>query len=459
MRIPSRFTILWPALVLAISFFFSAALASSPADTPEPIKYVGPGSCAATSCHGSVKPVAGSRILQNEYSTWILQDKHSRAYQALTGPVGERMAHILKLNSKAEDAPKCLVCHALTAPQEQIGRRFELSDGVSCENCHGPAQAWLGPHTSRTWHHEESAPRLGMVDTRSVIHRTEKCLECHLGNKEKFVDHEMIAAGHPDLYFELDSFSAVMPRHWKVPRESAPGKPLEDPAWTGVRDWSTGQAVQLRAELERLSWRARNQRYDKKDVWPEYAELSCFACHHSLGPAKDSWRQEHEYEGRRPGDPAWNSSRYAVFRLLAKQIDSASAQELDGHLLTVSSEMSKLNPDRAKVASAADAAAPLAQHIAERLSTMQYDQAITLRMLQRIPDDAENIALADERAAEQAVMAIDSLYIAYSKDAKPSDAPEVRAAINALFQQLENPSAYNADQFAASLRRLRPFFH
>jgi len=28
------------------------------------------------------------------------------------------------------------------------------------------------------------------------------------GTKNKFVDHEMIAAGHPDLYFELDSFSA-----------------------------------------------------------------------------------------------------------------------------------------------------------------------------------------------------------------------------------------------------------
>jgi len=26
--------------------------------------------------------IAGSRILQNEYSTWIIQDKHSRAYQA-----------------------------------------------------------------------------------------------------------------------------------------------------------------------------------------------------------------------------------------------------------------------------------------------------------------------------------------------------------------------------------------
>src|SRR4029077_5642745 len=55
----------------------------------EPSKYIGPGSCAATSCHGSVKPIAGSRILQNEYSTWIIKDKHSRAYQALTGDVGE----------------------------------------------------------------------------------------------------------------------------------------------------------------------------------------------------------------------------------------------------------------------------------------------------------------------------------------------------------------------------------
>ncbi len=72
-----------------------------------------------------------------------------------------------------------------------------------------------------------------------------------------------------------------------------------------------------------------------------------------------------------------------------------------------------------------------------------------------IPDDAETIALSDERAAEQAVMALDSLYIAYSKDAKPANAPDVRAAINALFQQLENPSAYNADQFASALRRIR----
>lgn len=420
-----------------------------------PVKYIGPGSCAATSCHGSVKPIAGSRILQNEYSTWILQDKHSRAYQALTGEVGERMARILKLGAKAEDSPKCLACHALYTTPDQRGRPFEISEGVSCENCHGPASAWLGPHTTRSWSHERSLG-LGMTDTRNVIHRLEKCLECHLGTKNKFVDHEMIAAGHPDLYFELDSFSAVMPRHWKVPLESEPGKPVEDAAWVGVREWSVGQAAQLGAAIERLTWRARNERFDKKDIWPEYSELSCFACHHALGPAKDSWRQEHGYAGRHPGDPAWNVSRYAVFRLLAKQADSGDAQELDRQMLPLTEEMNKLNPDRNVVAAAGSLAAPLAERIAERLAAMPYDQAFVLRMLERIPDEAETIALADERAAEQAAMAMDSLYIAYSRAAKPGNAGEVRTAINGLFQQLENPSAYNADQFASALRRIRP---
>jgi hypothetical protein len=446
------------ALFLGACFFVSTVPASANNDSSEPIKYIGPGACAATSCHGSVKPVAGSRILQNEYSTWILQDKHSRAYQALTGDIGERMAGILKLGAKAEESPKCLACHALYTTLEQRGRPFEISEGVSCESCHGPASAWLGPHATRGWPHEKSVAN-GMKDTRNVIHRANLCLECHLGTKEKFVDHEMIAAGHPDLYFELDSFSAVMPRHWKMPRESALGKPVEDPAWAGVRDWATGQAVQLRASMDRVAWRTNNQRADKKDAWPEYAELSCFACHHSLGPAKDSWRQERGYEGRRPGDPPWNASRYAVFRDLAKQVDAASALELDRQMLIVSSEMSKLNADRSAVANAALAAAPLAEKFADRLATMQYDQGITLAMLQRVTDDADNIALCDERAAEQAAMAVDSLYIAYSKDTKPANDAEIRAAINALFQQLENPSAYNANQFASTLRRLRPLLH
>lgn len=430
----------------------SASAASSPAaDVKDTVSlYEGPGSCAATSCHGSVKPVGGSRILQNEYSTWIIKDRHSRAYDVLTDKLGVRIGKILKLKEESKDAPKCLVCHALYTKESERARSFEIREGVTCENCHGASSAWLGPHTETKWNHADSVSHLHMVDTRNVIVRTQKCLECHLGTEEKFVDHEMIAAGHPDLFFELDSFSAAMPRHWKVPREVPAGHADEDGTWVGVRDWSTGQAVQLSADMKRLTWRA------KKDIWPEYSELSCFACHHSLGPALESWRQERAYPGRRPGDPGWNTSRYIVFRLLAKQIDSGAAQELDKHVMTVSAEMSKLNPDRNTVIAAASAAEPVALNIAGRLAGMQYDRALTLRLMQQITGEADEIAIADERAAEQAAMALESLYIAYSKEAKPANADEVRAAISELFKQFEvqTQSAYNADRFAASLRHV-----
>src|SRR5579883_2541384 len=106
-----------PAAAVGLLLAFAVTPARAQDDAG---KYIGPGSCAATSCHGSVRPVAGSRILQTEYSTWILKDKHSRAYQALTSDVGERMARILKLGAKAEESPKCLVCHALyTKPEQQ----------------------------------------------------------------------------------------------------------------------------------------------------------------------------------------------------------------------------------------------------------------------------------------------------------------------------------------------------
>ena len=322
-RLTLRCAVVW----LGAIFFASlnpARAANPPADAG---KYTGPGSCSSTSCHGSVKPRADNRIFQNEYSIWAVKDKHAKAYDALTGPIGERMGRILGLG-KSEQAAKCLACHALDVPAEARAKTFDLSEGVSCESCHGPASAWLGPHTTRNWTHEQSVAA-GMYDTRNLARRTEKCLTCHLGTQEKFVDHEMIAAGHPDLYFELDSFSAVMPRHWKTPRESAPGVPAENDAWAGVRDWGTGQAVQLRASMERIAWRAKGKN------WPEYSELQCFACHHSLTAPEQSWRQERGYAGRRPGDPPWNGSRYAVFRELAHQVDNDAASRLDDQVAQI----------------------------------------------------------------------------------------------------------------------------
>jgi Cytochrome c554 and c-prime len=438
------------ALVSLGAISLASAIPARSADPPqraaEASKYTGPGSCSSTSCHGSVTPRADSRIFQNEYGIWAVKDKHAKAYDALTSAVGERMGRILGIG-KSEPAAKCLACHALDVPAEARAKTFDLSEGVSCESCHGPASAWLGPHTTRTWTHEQSVAA-GMYDTRNLVRRTEKCLTCHLGTQEKFVDHEMIAAGHPDLYFELDSFSAVMPRHWKTPRESAPGVSAENGAWAGVREWGTGQAVQLRASLERLAWRSKGKN------WPEYAELDCFACHHSLTAPEQSWRQERGYAGRRPGDPPWNGSRYAVFRELAHQVDNDAASRLDDQVAQLAKALSQLNPDRDAVASLSSSAAPLANQLAARIEAQPYDAAMTLRLLQKISDDADQISNDGERSAEQAAMALDSLFIAYTRTEKAANAAEVRAAINGLFQQLENPSNYNPSEFSKQMHKV-----
>jgi hypothetical protein len=440
------------AVIMGGAIFFAAAFAARAANPPaEASKYTGPGSCSSTSCHGSVKPRADSRIFQNEFSIWVVKDKHAKAYDALTGPIGERMGRILGLG-KSEQSAKCLACHALDVPPDARAKTFELNEGVTCENCHGPASAWLGPHTTRNWTHEQSVAA-GMYDTRNLVRRTEKCLTCHLGTQEKFVDHEMLAAGHPDLYFELDSFSSVMPRHWKTPRESAPGVAAESDAWSGVRDWGTGQAVQLRASMDRIAWRAKGKN------WPEYSELQCFACHHALTAPEQSWRQERGYEGRRPGDPPWNGSRYAVFRELAHQVDDAAASRLDEQIAQIAKALSQLNPDKDVVAAASASASTLSNQLIARIEAQPYDAAMTLRLLQRISNDADEISNAGERAAEQAAMAIDSLFIAYARTEKMANAADLRTAINGLFQQLENPSNYNPADFANQMRKVNSLLH
>jgi Cytochrome c554 and c-prime len=437
---------LLPAAALLLCAFLPIA---SPAQTRASAydgagKYTGPGSCASTSCHGSVTPRAENDVLQNEYSTWIVKDKHAQSYKALTGNIGERMAGILGLG-KAETAPQCLACHALNPPAEERSRTFDVSEGVSCESCHGPASGWLGPHTERDWTHQKSVA-LGMVDTRDLVKRTEKCLSCHLGNAEKYVDHEMIAGGHPDLFFELDSFSAVMPRHWKEPGE--PGASGQSDPWYDVRELTTGQVVQLRESMTRLAERTRGK------IWPEYSEMQCYACHHSLTPPEQSWRQARGYPNRRPGDPPWNTSRYTVLRYVAHEVDSRDANQLDEGLAEISKLMSQLNPDRGAVEQDALRCFSLANGILYKLETSNYDRASTLRLLQKISGDAEEISGLCEQSAAQAAMAIQSLFVAYARDAKFQNAAELRAAITALFQQLENPSAYDPARFARQMQQV-----
>jgi hypothetical protein len=411
------------------------------ADLPQhDAKYVGPGSCSAVACHGGIQPRSVTKVLQNEYSTWVTADKHAHAYTALTEPLGRQIAVTLKLGP-AEKAQRCLVCHALSVSPAEHARELDIAEGVGCESCHGPASLWIGPHIQANAVHSRMVA-LGLYDNKNLVLRTEKCLTCHLGAPGMTVDHELIAAGHPDLRFELDSFTAVEPPHWV--EKNAEGKPLADPLF-GTRAWAIGQAVQLRESMLRVA------RAAKSGPWPEFSEMDCITCHHSLtGP--QSWRQRSGYAGRRAGDPPYNLARYVLFRHFADEVNPGLNGELNKEVSRVSELITSMSPDRAAVEAAANRAAGLAARLSDELQSYTYDRARTEVLLRSITADADAISLEGERTAEQATMTVDSLYIADAKGGAAN--AETRSAIDGLFKLVDNPSAYNGPQFAAQMKRV-----
>lgn len=411
-----------------------AMLAASATD-PQPVgKYVGPGSCSASACHGSVTPRNTTKVLQNEYSTWVTEDSHARAYASLTGSLGRQMSAILKIGP-AEKAQRCLVCHAISVSEGHSTAALQIADGVSCESCHGAASQWIGPHIQPTAKHVDMV-KLGLVDGKNLSIRSEKCLTCHLGAPGLHVDHELIAAGHPDLRFELDSYTSTEPPHW-VEKNA-------DPLF-GMRAWGVGQAVQMRESMLRVA------RDAESGPWPEFSEMDCITCHHSLtGP--ESWRQKEGYAGHRPGDAPYNLSRYVAFRKLAEEVDPGTNRELQTETDKVARLITTMSPDRGAVVSAAKRAASLSDKLLGEVQNAEFDRARTQRLIKSIAGEADLISRQGERAAEQATMTVDSLYIATAKAGAPN--AETRAAIDALLAQVKNPSAYNAPMFAAQMKRV-----
>src|SRR5580698_893912 len=82
------------------------------AQTAEPPKYTGPGSCASPACHGGVQARSETSVQQNEYSIWVVKDRHARAFAVLSNDVAKRIARLMDLKP-ADQEPRCLGCHAL----------------------------------------------------------------------------------------------------------------------------------------------------------------------------------------------------------------------------------------------------------------------------------------------------------------------------------------------------------
>lgn len=392
--------VIWVSLIAAVLVFdvrrrAVPVLTDAPAlaTSSRPGMWTGSASCVGRSCHGGLEPRPGDVCRQDEYTTIATRDPHSRAFRVLQSERSREMARLLGDPGGAADRmPRCLACHA--TPVDESLAQTERSYGVGCESCHGPAASWIDEH-----YRTPKPPGLVRLDQPDV--RAKTCAGCHVGAAGRDVDHDLIAAGHPRLLFELVAFDEELPPHWRPKARNV------------ANDWLFGQIAGAEAALDVLTARAQS----KTAPWPEFAEFDCFSCHHDL--KADSWRQAVPRK-QKAGSLVWNSWNTSVIdRLLVENKLSADPWH------TLRDTMRSFSPNREEIVTKTAAAkAPLAEltGVAKLDSSNSSREAGILR-LKAFVDSPPNFESWE--AAEQHWLAVRALWIA-TKD------PELVPLLDAL---------------------------
>jgi len=282
----------------------NAELLGVKAALTESITIAGSASCSGRACHGGSQPVHGQIVGQNEYSKWIANDPHSKAFQALFSDRAKTISKNLG-GPEAHKDSRCLACHITPQVSNlQLKADYALDFGVGCESCHGTAtKGWLSEHTTAQWKSlsfdkkQKAYDSHGMNFLSNPAIQAQVCVGCHIGSPvdaEKNVplrdaNHDIMAAGHPRLIFEATTFAENMPPHWN---ENKYSKTPE----RKVALWANGQVIVAWASAKLAELRSG----EKAEVWPEFAQNDCFACHADL--SNPSWRRSSDYySGRKPG--------------------------------------------------------------------------------------------------------------------------------------------------------------
>lgn len=156
------------------------------------IRHLGAASCASSLCHGSVQPFEGSAILHNEFIIWQsdrYRNMHAKAFAKLRLPAAEAIAAKLDIGL-AHEAPECLTCHADFVAETHRGERFQLSDGVTCESCHGAGGTYTQDHLMSLKNKEYKREEIEAVG--SIYPPTEaQCAVCH-NERSPFVGDDYV---------------------------------------------------------------------------------------------------------------------------------------------------------------------------------------------------------------------------------------------------------------------------
>lgn len=451
----------WPQLIATLALALAAATAGPAWSQPvaqasppppatataslpaHPLPYqikdrsMGVVNCANSLCHGSVQPWKDANVLQNEYVTWSRVDKHARAYKVLFNEQSARIARNLGLGNAAE-AKVCLDCHAHNVPKAQRGERFKFDDGVTCEACHGPSERWLPKHVEDGAKHAGNL-EAGLFPTDDPAERARLCLSCHFGNSDRFVTHRMMGAGHPRLAFELETFTAAEPAHFKIDSDWEKRKRL----WDGVKVWAIGQALAVSEMMDLLT----DPKRGRDGFFPELVLFDCHACHHPMSDKRWSPR----IAGLGPGVVRLNDSSMLMVRAIARVVDP----QLGNRIVSKMSQLQQtVTHGGDAVGTARALKADVAQLTAE-LDRRTLAAADMRALLGALVDEGLNGQFRDYAGAEQATMAIGSVTNFMYQKGFLKSARDINGGLANLQAAVANDERYSPGQFEAALRNFR----
>lgn len=292
----------------------------SKAPVPATMPAVVDNSCSARNCHGDVVVHSTGDLSQLESTVWSATDHHAQAWKSLSSDLAKSISLRLALPGTtaipADQDARCLACHSTPAKGTagKSGAHWDTR-GVSCEACHGRSDYWRDEHyTWRETLKKEKSPNIehrlrevyadhDMVWLGDDLSRAKVCAECHVGAPPyptpqgllaRDVNHDLIAAGHPRLQFDLNAYLKAMPPHWHE---------HDAKANSHLRRWAAGQWSAMQAWLELLKYRSETV---NENGWPELAEFRCFSCHHDL--KANAWRQQRLTKSApSPGSLKWGN--------------------------------------------------------------------------------------------------------------------------------------------------------
>ncbi len=435
------------AVLLASGGYANAQTQLEGKALPPPLPYQsahqtqGTVTCASSLCHGSIKTWKDSNVLQNEYITWSRTDKHARAYNVLLNARSQKIAGNLGLPQPAHESRICLDCHAHNPPEAQRGERFKLVDGVTCEGCHGPAEKWIRSHVEPDASHAHNI-EAGLYPTDDAVARARLCLSCHFGNKDKLVTHRIMAAGHPRMSFELDTFTEIAPRHFVVDQDYAARKKV----WDGSKIWAIGQALAVADTLDILL----DDKRGHDGAFPELVLFDCHACHHPM--SNNRWQAKTALGPRlSPGLVRLNDSSLLMLRAIAYAMNPALGERLSEQVRKLHRAVAGVGD----VAAEAQATRKLALEMVARIEAQTVDNGMVRRVVLRLIDEGAAGDYSDYAAAEQVTMAIASVGSYLAKSGALRDVSAFNAQMGRVNTTLANDEHYQPAEFRTQLAPLR----